>query len=184
MKKLLILLATFSLISCSNDNPQETHEFRDSLIGYYKLQSVYSDEAIDLNGDGIAQNNLMIEAECQNSFFEYFYGEFTYNSSANKSEFSIDVPYSYYSVFLESQTTCIEKTGLFNNVTINEQTQEITIIEADRYEEWEAENGSITHIMWENGLIHFIVIKELYTTEGWQQVNIHLIYNKWIPNSD
>ncbi|KGO81489.1 hypothetical protein Q763_07525 [Flavobacterium beibuense F44-8] len=187
MKKLISLLAIVSLFSCSNDDaPQENHEFLNSLVSKYKLVSVDTDVPIDLNGDNIPQTDLMLEADCfLFGSFALYMGEFVYKPSSGYKEFGLHVPCVYYDLANESYTTCLVGLSLFCFYEVNEETKEIII--TGRNEEREAEFGSVTEVYWEDSLIHFIVNKELYTTNGWQEVNIHMVYQKWdflnnVPN--
>ena len=95
MKKIafaLTLLSAFCLISC---DPWEDDSYHDGTTpgeevevpGNWKLMSITLEEAIDLNGDGTASNDLMVETNCyQNellAFNEDFTGVATSNSYAD-----------------------------------------------------------------------------------------------------
>jgi len=179
MKKLLLLLTLITLVSCNNDDtPQPTHEFRDSLVSTYKLKSIYTDVAIDLNGDGVPQTNLMLEAECFNYIsFQIYMAEFNYNEWGDYKTFWLNVPYSDYEHATETYNTCLQDAMVFYGYDIDEESKEISI--NDRDEEMEALYGTLTDVHWENNIAYFTLTHKLYTTQGWQNVTIYMEYLKW-----
>lgn len=178
MKKILLLIAGLSLLACDDDSGVETHEFRNSLVNLYSLRSITSKTPIDLNGDGVPQTDLMNEACIASTHFDGYYAQFTVNERNGYQSFSVDIPSSNYSFFYEAMTTCFDERTLHNEVKVDETTKKIEI--TDRFEEWEAEHGSVIEIGWDNEILSFTVVKKLYTSQGWQEVTLNLEYTKTI----
>lgn len=57
-KKIIISLLAISVLSCSSDESDTTH---DNFAGFYKVTSINSETPIDLNNDGIVSTDILME---------------------------------------------------------------------------------------------------------------------------
>src|SRR5690606_30150313 len=76
MKKLLLLFVLTTFYSCSDEDDNNS-DSRNNFAGYYKITSIVSETAVDLNNDGLASYNLLSEYESAHhvgdGVFEGFY---------------------------------------------------------------------------------------------------------------
>ncbi len=59
---LCIIIALSFLVSCSKDDPKD-----DSIVGTWQLTTWTIQVPIDLNNDNVANENLLVEAMCENN---------------------------------------------------------------------------------------------------------------------
>ena len=59
MKRILLIILPFTIISCDPNNTEEKQ--LNDFVGYYKITSINSETAIDLNNDGIKSKNILEE---------------------------------------------------------------------------------------------------------------------------
>jgi len=68
MKKLiisgLVLVVLTFFMSCTSDDDANSNEL---MVGTWKLTEINMSEAYDVNGDGIANEDLLLEVDCQNN---------------------------------------------------------------------------------------------------------------------
>ena len=130
---LALLLFLFALVSCGNDDDvhkEESHEFRDSLLGWYRLEAAYTDIPLDLNHDGMANTNLFDEVTyCNMSLhLESYTSHFTYRENRNIVKIAVYTPASKYILEQESYSTCLFDNYRFYEIEISEESPELNII--------------------------------------------------------
>lgn len=179
--KFLPFLLIFS--SCSDDTPNESHEFLESIQGTYFLIDAVSETAVDINFDGIKNHDLQIEATCIIGSPPALYkSDIDFNRSANYKHLG----FTFLQQGIDSNTgtinenSCIQPQSLYYEYDVNERDQ--TIVITGRNEEAEAVNGKLLDISWADGTITYILEKEYYTADGWQKIVVHLSYEKHINN--
>lgn len=180
MKKILITLSILIIASCSKDDTsspsQETNEFINSLVSRYKLNAIHTDIPVDLNNDGVSQTNLWEEADCfVFDTFGLYTAEFNYNELYDYKTFWIDLPSSHYVLETDSYETCLINHSMSYEYEVNEDTKEILVTYRD---EQEATQGVLIHIKWENNILLVTYTKDLYTSQGWQNINLTMEYIK------
>ncbi len=179
MKEIILIFVILTLISCNKDDAssRETNEFLDSLISRYELQAIYTDVPLDLNNDGISQTDLWAEADCfVFDTFGVYMAEFTYNELYDYRTFWIELPSSHYVLETESYESCLVNESISYEYDVNEDTKEVIVTYRD--EEREALHGVLTDIKWEDDVLYVTYSKDLYTSDGWQHVNLSMEYLK------
>ncbi len=93
MKKLLNGLLLLTLLNSCTQNSDGTNSTQNlnSTSGTYKLTDVHTNTAVDLNGDGIFNNNLTKETDCFEGIV-IFKEDKSYISSNNKKNIIITLP--------------------------------------------------------------------------------------------
>ncbi|MBA6157334.1 hypothetical protein H3Z83_12520 [Tenacibaculum sp. S7007] len=111
-KTILMIVTVIALYSCEKNNELDPTE--NSIEGVWKFQSLFLENKYDINGDGVATKDLMLETNncLQNQTYEFLSNgtgvfnsvsyfdkiELLINSSTNKLEYSFecvtDDPYS------------------------------------------------------------------------------------------
>ncbi|MAN28915.1 MULTISPECIES: hypothetical protein [Mesonia] len=178
---LALLLFLFALVSCGNDDDvhkEESHEFRDSLLGWYRLEAAYTDIPLDLNHDGMANTNLFDEVTyCNMSLhLESYTSHFTYRENRNIVKIAVYTPASKYILEQESYSTCLFDNYRFYEIEISEESPELNIIYT--YPEFEDEfRVWIQEVTWEDEIAYFTFKKEFYTSAGtWEEVTLYMEY--------
>ncbi len=180
---ILALLFLFALVSCGNDDDahkEESHEFRDNLLGWYRLEAAYTDTPLDLNGDGIMSTDIFAEtSHCEGTLSpQYYLCRFVHHVSFDDDwlDISVDVPYSKYSMFEEDYTTCVYENKRFYQCEVNEKSKEV-IIEYDYPELQDEFRIWIQEVNWEDETAYFTFKKEFYTSAGtWEEVTLYMEY--------
>ena len=100
-KSFCVLACSMLMFSCSSDNSQEETavDYNPDFVGYYKITSIKSDKAVDMNNDGVQSKDI--------------YSEISLPYVLNKT----DKPVSYYKF---DQYICYAEVGLANNKKLNE----------------------------------------------------------------
>ena len=180
---ILVLLFLFALVSCANDDDvhkEESHEFRDSLLGWYRLEAAYTDIPLDLNHDGMANTNIFDEVTyCNMSLhLESYTSHFTYRETqfGDVLEISMYVPRSEYILEEEAYSTCLFQNNRFYEIEANEENLEIDIT-YDYPESQEEDRVWIQEVTWEDEIAYFTFKKEFYTSAGtWEEVTLYMEY--------
>jgi len=58
MKKILLSFLVVSMAACTSDDSKDV---QDDFAGFYKITSIESETAVDLNNDGIESTNILLE---------------------------------------------------------------------------------------------------------------------------
>lgn len=58
MKKILLSFLVISMAACTSDDSKDV---KDDFAGFYKITSIESETAVDLNNDGIESTNILLE---------------------------------------------------------------------------------------------------------------------------
>ena len=184
MKKIHLYIAIcLMLIGCGDDDTARNgNEFLNQITGVYYLTEVQSDVAVDLNLDGVPQTDLLTEIDCFSGYPpEAFRGDIIFKPESGGYK-SLNFRIIEHSRFLGDipEDTCFNEVSLVYEYTVNEETKEVIITWRDG--EREAEYGTLVDVKWMDNKVHYTVNKRYYTSEGWQNVNIHLTYDKFIEN--
>ena len=156
MKRIrLALLGTFiiSLISCSDSNNDNTNHYLQKMTGRYRLSEIYTDEAVDLNYDGVSNTDLFIEMDCMDPWPFSFYTAEIQNLSNTYNPLSYNVP-----VINIPQTyptpQCYGTGSMFYNLDVDKNSGSISIVDGDLTdEETELERGKLEAVTYNNDTI-------------------------------
>ena len=86
-KILALATLTIAATSCSSDDDAGTQASTASIDGAYVLSSMVSTPAVDLNGDGTSNSDLLMESNCFDSMAISLNSNGTFSSNVSTLEF-------------------------------------------------------------------------------------------------
>lgn len=96
--KLILLLTTLALISCSKANDEINNDslrttnasalVKEDLIGDWSLSKMQADTKVDLNDDAVGNTNLLSETSCFNTMGISFYGDGKFLTNNSRLDFN------------------------------------------------------------------------------------------------
>jgi len=191
MKKLITLLLVFGLLSCGSDDdssptPQVNQEFLDQLLGWYELKAIYTDEPIDLNGDGIKGTDVFEEVEyCHMSvLLDSYWGTIVSRGtpdSYNYQRIRFYAPTSDWSNLEQNYTHCLKHESLSSDIIIDSINESVVLDTLEYQLEFIHENRTkIIDFRWEDRVFYLILEQQLMTpSDEWETVIMNLEY-EWV----
>lgn len=181
MQKYLTLftLLLLLLFSCNNDDAQKNpnDEFFNNLKGHYSLKEMYSEIPVDLNFDNITNADLLSEIDCIIAFPpELYKASVEYYAPSGKKVFTFETANQDIQNEDNIQSKCFYPASL--SYSFDRSGPDNQIIITNRNTEREADYGILTNVTLQDDTFDFILKKEYYTSQGWQEVNTHLLYEK------
>lgn len=115
MKKTIAILSLFLILACSSDDDDFSNpEFVEAVTGRYQLTELYTDTAIDFDGDGIEVNDLLtVHNYCNMSTIFDSYSARIVHKTYTRVNFLI--PYSGFDNNLD-QSSCIQSQNIFSDL--------------------------------------------------------------------
>ena len=180
MNKLLyISIILVLLFGCekSDDESHRANEFLLHMEGRYVLKEMYSEEPLDLNFDDVYNTDMFEEMDCQVVYpLELYDASVEYHVSSNRLELMFEVSNSQVYSESEPYQQCFFNQSLYySKILVDEGTDDINVITSGTPER-EEEYGYLTGGQYNERKLHLNVDKILFTSEGWQTVPIHIIY--------
>ncbi len=147
------------------------------MRGRYVLKQVYSDIPLDLNFDNIYNTDLFEEMDCQVIYpLQLHHASLQYHISSDKLEIMFEVSNSQvYSESPPYQQCFVNQSLYYSKILIDESTGNIDVITSGTPER-EVEYGYLTGGYYNERRLLLDVDKILFTSEGWQTIPIHLVY--------
>jgi hypothetical protein len=185
MKYFLLTFIIIVSLSCSSDDnkmPQVNQEYLDQLLGFYELKSAYTNDPIDLNGDGISGTDIFEEVEYCNmsKLLESYWLTVVDRGSYQKINF--DVSISDWSNIEQNFTHCLRHQRLSSDIIINSMAEEV-LLDTQDYQFDFMQNEHRTKILdfhWENRVVYLTLQQEFYMPDGeWETVVMNLEY-EWV----
>lgn len=183
MKKFFTLLAIllYCFIGCTKDeNPvTRTDSLRERFNGQYKITRAVSNEALDINMDGVPSSNLLTEimnldkaylvlqVKDEINIYSQFWPEQYLSYEANK-----DTPLIMYA--LQS----FPFTFTFNSVKNEFELVPVTPLSEAAIERYVIPKAVSVQ---NNGEIHVSFSKKIYSMSGFQEIDVLLVYERWTP---
>lgn len=97
--KICLLLIVISLFSCEAEDMQGVEEYNSrmlnafiydsDIVGEWDLQNIYSANPVDLNGDGVLNNDLLSEVSCFDPVQIIFKGDKTFSSINSRMDIKL-----------------------------------------------------------------------------------------------
>ena len=191
MKKIIIASLVLILLSCSSDDvntptPQVNQEYLDQLLGWYELKAIYTNEPIDLNGDGISGTDVFEEVEyCNFSvLLDSYHGMIVSRGtpdSYNYQRIGFDAPASDWSNVEQSYTHCLKHENLSSDIIIDSMNESVVLDTLDYQLEHMHENRTkILDFRWEDRIMYLTLEQQLMTpSDEWKTVTMNLEY-EWV----
>jgi len=171
MKKIIFIISVGLLLSCSDDDTKENHALLNQVKGIYTLDKIESDIPLDLNDDGLANNNVMDEIDCF-SGYQVINDKYVIKDEIISRPSSLGGYFNSLNISIpehdmindEPYDTCFNKTWLIYGYDVDEKTNEITITSRDTARE--TKQGTLTDLKWENNVMHYWVKRQYLTQDG------------------
>lgn len=176
MKKYFYFLF-LTLSFCSSDDNTEI-DYAKKIVGDYKLMSMESDIAVDLNLDDFAQKDLIEEIDCiHHDSFEFFDITIRTNGSSRFLQYNVVHSYSVRYEQPPYNYQCFSSESMSYNFNYDER-KILEITNRDFISERENEYGKLLAIDYleSEKKITTKIEKEIYTSEGWKTLIITSVY--------
>ena len=168
MKKIICLFSFLLILSCSSDddNPEVVNqEFLDQLLGTYELKAAYTNDPIDLNGDGLKSTDVFEEVVYCNmsTILESYFCKVVDRSTYQRIRFY--APSSNWSNIEQNYTHCLKHGNLASRIIIDSMKENVILNTLD-YEldfMYEEHRTKILDFRWENRVV-FIKQKQQKNT--------------------
>lgn len=185
MKNLLLFILLSFLFSCSSnddDTPRVNQEYLDQLLGFYELKSAYTNNPIDLNGDGIKGTDIFEEVEYCNmsKLLESYWCTVVDRTSYQRIRFDASV--SNWSNIQQDFTNCLKHQNLASRIVIDSHNEVVTLNTLDYEAEFmiQEHRTKILDFHWEDRVVYLTLEQEFYMPDGeWQTVIMNLEY-EWV----
>lgn len=172
----IILLLLFSCDK-NDDGRAVSNEYLFYMEGRYVLKEMYSEEPLDLNFDNIYNTDLFEEMDCQVVYpLQLYDASVEYHESSDRLEIIFDVSNSQvYSESEPYQQCFVNQSLYYSKILVDESTGDVSVITSGTPER-EEEFGYLTGGHYNERKLHLNVDKILFTSEGWQTIPIHIVY--------
>lgn len=182
MKNIILFLLSFFLLSCSSDDEDFSNpEFVDAVTGRYVLISAETEVALDLNHDGEAYTNLLLNENYCNAalLFNSYYAGLVHRESSY-TEIYFELPYSGLD-FNMNQSSCISSNLVFNDIVIDEVGEEVIMIQSDFRDDFIANfHAKVIDIYWEEEVVYVTVEKQFFDANNeWVDTLLYLAFEKF-----
>ncbi len=173
----ILAVIGFSVVSCSNDQQDNTNRYLKEMTGRYRLSEIYTDEAVDLNYDGVANTDLFIEMDCIEWPF-VFYTAQVQHLSDDYIPLSYNVPITSRPEPYPSMQ-CFSPGSMFYNLNVNRNNGSISVVDGDLVDdETELERGKLEVVTYNNDTLRLEFNRRLMTRHGWQNFRFHMTFGK------
>ena len=164
-------------ISCSSDKPDNTNHYLQEMTGRYRLSEIYTDEAVDLNYDGVANTDLFIEMDCIEWPF-VFYTAQVQHLSDDYIPLSYNVPVNSRPEPYPSMQ-CFSPGSMFYNLDVNRNNGSISVVDGNLVDnETELERGKLEVVNYNNDTLRLEFNRRLMTRHGWQNFRFYMTFGK------
>jgi len=181
MKKTIAILSLFLILACSSDDDDFSNpEFVEAVTGRYQLIELYTDTAIDFDGDGIEVNDLLTLDYCNiSSLFDSNTARIVHKTYTNVS---FQIPYSDSDLGNNLyQSICIQSQNIFSDLFIDETNEEVSLVQSDFWDDYSANfNARVTDLHVENEILEITLENKFYTpNDEWVETDLYMIFEKF-----
>jgi hypothetical protein len=185
MRKSILIIFLFFLVSCdsSDDNVAKVNQdYLNQLLGFYELKDAYTENPIDLNGDGFEGTSLLEEIEYCNmsKLLDSYWCTVVDRGSYQKVHFDISV--SDWSNIEQSFAHCLRHQRLSSDIIIKSMDETVLLDTKDYQLAFmlEEHRTKILDFTWEDRVVYLKLEQKLMLPTGeWQTVIMNLEY-EWV----
>ncbi|MGB5982022.1 MAG: hypothetical protein WBG46_07730 [Nonlabens sp.] len=186
LKNIIILIVVaVSTFSCSSDNQddlkQQTQYAHERFGGIYILKNADVVPALDIDFDGIAQNDLFSEVNyCDIAkYLENYYLIMKFKEREINS-LKVEIPINRVPDFYEIQQSCLTHTMLGYNITIDESSQLPVIVYDEHWAQVESNHrAKLIDLNFYEDRVDLVFERQFFNSQDvWQDVTLYMTFER------